>query len=214
MLEWRLFLFDAKMAHFRHVVLLAFLVFGWIEVSAAAIGSEPSVEIFALGDDRDLVVQRHGDSFAPTLVLSHRDKELQSIAYDNSEFPPDIVVEDYNFAGHPDFSFFGSMGAATMFREVYLFDSEINRYTRSKVLSDLPCIEVDVENKLVIGTCFHHSACENWREAYAISGLDELVLTRKWGTRCGPASEAYYETYDSTFEDGRIKTEQWKRHTF
>lgn len=202
-----------KSVRWRYNSPLAALACFLLGTFAAAIGSEPRAEK-PIDDERHLVVRRYDDTFRSTIVIFHRGEELQRIEHDNPEYPPDVVVEDYNFDGHRDVSLFGSMGAATMFREVYLFDPEANCYTRSDTLSDLPCITTDTENQLVVAACFHNSACENWQEAYAVTGFDNLTLVRMWGTRCGPVSESHYEVYDIEYENGNVVTERRTRHSF
>ena len=139
-------------------------------------------------------------------------EKTQTINHDVEN--PDIIVGDYNFDGHMDFSCFSTSGAATGFRAVFLFDPGKREFIQSETMSNLPCIDVDAEKKLVTGTCFHGSACENWQESYTVSGHDTLQPVRRWGTECGPASEDYYYVFETRYRNGEIIFDQRTQHPF
>lgn len=113
-----------------------------------------------------------------------------------------IIVEDYNYDGFLDFSFPGGRGIVR-FVNVYVFDKHIDGFIKSERLSETPCLVLEKTKRLVVGSCFHESSCENWREKYKISSMDKLEIVYKEGTMCDPVTAQGYR-YKEFFESGKV----------
>lgn len=145
--------------------------------------------------DDELIQELNNLSYA---ILDGNDQDL-------------IDTDDYNLDGQPDFSFVASFGNVMVMRDVYLFDAQKGQFVYSESFSDLPCLDVDRDNNLVVGGCFHSSACENWTEEYRVNGFDQLELVRSFGTECGPAGSDYYLTFDRRYANGQLSQDDTQR---
>lgn len=113
-----------------------------------------------------------------------------------------ISCIDVNFDGEPDVVVEHQPAGQIRQSSVFIFDKTDRIYKKNQVLSDIPCLKVDVDKKLISGECFSSSVCDRWTEQYRVRGNSlELVSTK--GTYCDPATgEAY--SYFETYENGQI----------
>lgn len=119
----------------------------------------------------------------------------------------DAYLEDFNFDGYTDLAVFSGAGNVQVFFDVYLFDPSQHKFILNKKLSSIACIEVVPAQKILQGTCFHDSACENWSEYYRWVG-NALVLIKREGTKCPPMGHngnCYYE-YQEQLRSGKLRT--------
>lgn len=165
--------------------------------------------------DENAYILVDGEGQHPSAFVHVNGEPTFSFTVDASSLSSNVTVADFNFDGRMDFSVLSSMGASVIFHDVFLFHPETGRYLRNETMSELPCVTTDTEENVLVGSCFHGSACENWQEAYTVSGFDELVLVRRWGTECCPASESCYYVYDTRYDkDGNVISDERTRHPF
>jgi hypothetical protein len=110
-------------------------------------------------------------------------------------------ISDFNFDGLPDFAILRDSGVERYF-DVYVFNRTTNSYEQNKEISALACPEVNAKKKLLISTCNRVSACEGWRSYFKFTPTG-LILVRKEGTSCDPASGQGFR-YSETYRLGKI----------
>ncbi|WP_175897020.1 XAC2610-related protein [Burkholderia pseudomultivorans] len=120
----------------------------------------------------------------------------------NWEGGPDVKFIDLNFDGYADLMMPRDRGASQKFYNVYLYHRDGDYYVFNGRLSGIPCLDVDVKEKKLIGQCFHESACENWEEYYSVSKSGRISLIERKGTYCDPVSGKGY-SYVDNFRNGK-----------
>lgn len=113
-----------------------------------------------------------------------------------------INCVDVNFDGELDILAEHQPTGQVKMSSVFIFDKIDGTYKKNQPLSDIPCIKIDADKKLISGECFSSSACDRWSEQYKISGNSlELVSTK--GTYCDPATGDAY-SYFEAYSNGKI----------
>jgi len=132
--------------------------------------------------------------------------DILCISRDRTEEVPDegsteedkVSCVDVNFDGELDILVEHRPTGQVKMSSVFIFDKSDGIYKKNQPLSDIPCIKIDADKKLISGECFSSSACDRWSEQYKISDNSlELISTK--GTYCDPATGdaySYFESYD------------------
>ncbi|WP_322063375.1 XAC2610-related protein [Paraburkholderia sp. J63] len=151
-------------------------------------------------------------SVKPVIVLDGSSVQIktptgkdQVISLDHAVSASDISLENFTFGKYADLKILDTEGVSQKFYKVYLYDASSGLYKYSKELSALPCMQTDVKQKEIVGTCFHESACENWEERYTMSKTGKLALSEKSGTYCDATGQGYFYT-DTYKNDKKISS--------
>lgn len=146
-----------------------------------------------------LDIQKKDAASYAVVTLAASGKKLIEVKLPAGETPSDTPptdsaarMEDFNFDGYPDLAVFAAAGNVQVFYSVYLFDPSQQKFIFNKKLSSLPCVEADPGKKMVLSSCNHSSACENWSETYRWSG-NALTLVSREGTKCSSKPGCYFE---------------------
>ncbi|WP_433705376.1 XAC2610-related protein [Paraburkholderia sacchari] len=126
----------------------------------------------------------------------------QVISASGATSQSDAKFIDLTFNGYADLLMLRDRGANQEFYDVYLYSKSRDAYVYDKRLSGIPCLNVDVNRKELVGQCFHESACENWKEYYSVSSGGRISLVERRGTYCDPINGQGY-TYDDRFRNGK-----------
>ncbi|WP_419469067.1 XAC2610-related protein [Burkholderia pseudomultivorans] len=126
----------------------------------------------------------------------------QIISLKNWEDGLDVKFIDLDFDGYSDLMMLRDRGANQKFYDVYLYSKESDAYIFNERLSGIPCLDVDIKKKKLVGRCFHESACENWEEYYSVSTSGRISLIERKGTYCDPVGGQGYGYVDN-FRNGR-----------
>jgi hypothetical protein len=114
----------------------------------------------------------------------------------------DAKFLDLTFNGYADLLILRDRGANQEFYDIYLYSEEKDEYVYNKRLSNIPCLNVDIKRKELVGQCFHESACENWAEYYSVSSKGRISLVERKGTYCDPTGGLGY-AYIDRFRNGK-----------
>jgi len=145
-------------------------------------------------------------SHAIFIIQDQNDKTKSS---KNGTIRHDAHHIDLTFDGHADLLILRDSGANQEFYDAYIYDKENNAYIHNERLSDIPCLDVDVEKKELVGQCFHESACENWKEYYLVSSTGDISLVERKGTYCDPISGQEYAYIDRFRNGKKISSKIW-----
>ncbi|MDR5750385.1 MULTISPECIES: XAC2610-related protein [unclassified Caballeronia] len=166
----------------RGYICSVFVLFSSFAVFAADL---PNMTI---GDDHAYVTAPRGKKQVITAANGGADSEAKFI--------------DLTFNGYTDLLILRDRGASQEFYDVYLYSREKDAYIYNKRLSDIPCLDIDLKRKELVGQCFHASACENWEEYYSVSPKGTISLVERKGTYCDPIGGRGY-TYIDRFRNGK-----------
>lgn len=152
---------------------------------------------WAQGRDVKPEISVHGNKVY-VMALSGK---TQTISFDHEMQSEDVKIEDLTFNGYLDLKILKDQGATQKFYSVYLYSPRLGVFIFNKKMSDIPCLQIDIERKQLMGACFHESSCENWTERYAVSRDGTLSLVERNGAYCDPTGQAY--TYVDRFKNGK-----------
>lgn len=113
-----------------------------------------------------------------------------------------LKIDDYNFDGRLDFSFTGDQGIVR-FLNVFVYNNRQGLFEKNLTLSEIPCLDIDKKNKLLIGACFHEGSCENWSEKYKVKPLNRLEVVYKERFICDPSTGNGYR-FKEFYKSGHL----------
>jgi len=156
--------------------------------------TQSSLAIQCISDGQQFEVHKCNNGML--CISSARAEEVLSEGYFEES---SISCVDVNFDEEPDILVEHQRTGRVRASSVFIFDRSDKTYKKNQALSDIPCLKIDTDKKLISGECFSSSACDRWSEQYKISN-NSLELISIKGTYCDPATGdgySYFESYDN-----------------
>lgn len=177
-----------------------FIVFLFFTSSLSAFAEKNTIATFKVGTKFiDIKIDDKNDA-EPVEIFFDGEKR-QEFFLENLDAST-LKIDDYNFDGRMDFSFAGDQGIVR-FLHVFVYDTKQGLFKKNLTFSELPCLDIDKKNKLLIGACFHEGSCENWSEKYKVKPLNRLEVVYKEGFICDPSTGNGYR-FKEFYKSGRL----------